>query len=531
MKNSRNRIIIAALMMLIIIPLAAEDIFDPIKNGDLKKIKTLLESDPGLLNTRDNNDRTPLVQAIFSRQVPVLKLLLEKGADCNTVNKEGFTPLHFAVFTSSKEMVGLLVAKGALLNANANVIAATPLDLAVSGGHKEIAEILIAKGAVIDSKDSKGYTPLMKAVMTGRADMVQFLVDKGASINERDEMGSTPLLLASLTGQKVLAEWLVEKGSDVNAVNALGGTPASVAAREGHQETVDMLVAKGAKKESLIEPVLEGDYLGQKIPGLEPERFAPGVVSTEKGELNSVFSTDGQEFYYSIQTGPMNWKIMVMKRMNNRWSKAVPASFSGQFSDVDMAISADGSKLFYSSTRPLEANGVTKKDFDIWMVERSGNDWSKPKNVGAPVNSNESEFYPSLSKDGIMYFQSVRPDSRGMKDIYLSRPVNGKYEKVDNIGAVINSNLSEGDAFIAPDERYMIFSVDRPDGLGLGDLYISFKGQDGIWTAPKNMGDKINSKHHENCPTLSPDGKFLFFTRNNDIFWVDAEVIKSLNGK
>jgi len=370
----------------------------------------------------------------------------------------------------------------------------------------------------------------MKAVSTGRADIVQVLVAKGASLTERDEMGSTPLLLAALTGQKVMAEWLVEKGSNVNAMNALGGTPASVAAREGHQEIVDMLIAKGAKKENLIGPVLEGDYLGQKIPGLAPERFAPAVVSTEKGELNSVFSPEGNEFYYAIQTGPMNWKIMVLKRVDNRWSKPVPASFSGQFSDVDMAISADGRKLFFCSNRPLEKNGEAKKDFDIWMVERKGDDWSKPKNVAAPVNSNESEFYPSFSKDGTLYFQSVRPDSRGMKDIYISRPVNGNYEKVDNLGDIINSNLSEGDALIAPDESFLILSVDRPDGFGQGDLYVCFKGPDGNWTAPKNMGDPINSKHHENCPTLSPDGKFLFFTRNNDIFWVDAAVIKSLNG-
>ncbi len=106
--------------------------------------------------------------------------------------------------------------------------------------------------------------------------MVQILVDKGASLNEKDKMGSTPLLLASLTGQKVLAEWLIEKGADVNAMNDLGGTPASVAFREGHRDIADMLIAKGANKESIIEPVLEGDYLGQKTPGTMPERFAPG---------------------------------------------------------------------------------------------------------------------------------------------------------------------------------------------------------------------------------------------------------------
>jgi ankyrin repeat protein len=530
MKNILSRIIVLALMMLVFIPLAAEDIFEPIKKGDLAKIKVMLESDPGLLNIHGDNDRTPLMEALFSRQAAVFKFLLEKGADFNVSNKDGFTPLHFAVFSVQKELVEMLIAKGAPIDAKANMIAATPLDLAVSGRHKEIVQLLIAKGAALDPKDKKGFTPLMKAISTGQADMVQILVDKGAALNEKDEMGSTPLLLAALTGQKVLAEWLVEKGADVNAMNALGGTPAGVAAREGHRDIADMLIAKGANKESIIEPVLEGDYLGQKTPGTQPERFAPGIVSTEKNELNSVFSADGREFYYAIQTGQMKWVIMVMKRVNDRWSKPAPASFSGQYSDVDLFISVDGKKLFFCSNRPLEKNGAEKKDFDIWMVERDGDDWSKPRHQGAPVNSDESEFYPSLTKDGTLYFQSQRSDSRGSKDIYRSRPVDGKYKKIENVGDVINSDLFEGDVLIAPDEDYMIYSVDRPEGFGRGDLYISFRAENDGWTTPKNMGAQINSEYNENCPILSPDGKFLFFTRNDDIFWVDATVIKGLNG-
>ena len=146
--------------------------------------------------------------------------------------------------------------------------------------------------------------------------------------------------------------------------------------------------------------------------------------------------------------------------------------------------------------------------------------------MGAPVNSGESEFYPSLTKDGTLYFQSQRPDSRGSKDIYRSRPVDGKYKKIENVGDVINSELFEGDVLIAPDEDYMIYSVDRPDGFGRGDLYISFRAENDVWTTPKNMGDRINSEYNENCPILSPDGKFLFFTRNDDIYWLDASVIQ-----
>jgi len=89
--------------------------------------------------------------------------------------------------------------------------------------------------------------------------------------------------------------------------------------------------------------------------------FAPGVVSTEKNELNSVFTPDGKEFYFTIQTGLGKWKIMVMKQENNRWSKPTMTSFSGQYSDVDLFISPDGKKLFYSSNRPWNQMENLKK--------------------------------------------------------------------------------------------------------------------------------------------------------------------------
>lgn len=301
----------------------------------------------------------------------------------------------------------------------------------------------------------------------------------------------------------------------------------SIAVREGQERIVGILRAAGAKIETLDPPALRGEYLGRKKPGLKPERFAPGVVSTERTELNSVFAPDGREFYFTIQTVQGPWKIMVTKLIDGVWTKPEVAFFSGLHSDVDLFISPDGRRLFFCSNRPLDGQGKPRRDYDIWVVERAGEGWSKPANLGAPVNSEGNEFYPSVTRDGTLYFQSARPDARGGRDIYRARIENGAYRKVENLGEPINSTLMEGDGLISPDEEYLVFSVDRQDGFGQGDLYVSFRGRDGAWTEPRNLGNAVNTAAHENCPILSPDGRFFFYTSGGDIYWVSAKIIEA----
>jgi ankyrin repeat protein len=523
----KKRFILLVMVVILFMPVLAQHIFEVVKKGDLEQVKAILEKNPELVDARGENDRTPLMQAALSRQYAVFRFLVEKGADVNLRNKGGYCPLHVVAIRGERELVDLIISKGAEINSNKNVGGTTPLDFAVSRGHKDIVALLIAKGAQLNLKDKRGNTPLLRAMSEGHQDIIKLLLTKGAPVNDKDSMGSTPLLLAALDGQKDLVELLISKGANVNAKNSYGGTPVSVAAREGHQEIVDLLIAKGAKKEFIKQPVLEGEYLGQKKPGLTPELFAPGVVSTEKKELNSVFTPDGKEFYFTIQ-GQGKCKIMVMKQENNRWIKPGVTSFSGEgeYCDIDLFISPDGKKLYYCSNRPLEGKEESKKDFDIWVVERIKDGWSAPQNLGNLINSTEDDFYPSVTRDGTIYFNSLRPDSKGSRDIYRSKPVNGKYEKVENVGDVINSEFFEGDVLISPDEDYMIYTVDRPGGFGRGDLYLSFRDKNDNWTTPENMGNKINTEHHEYCPILSPDGKFLFFSRNNDIFWMDAGIIQ-----
>ena len=301
-------------------------------------------------------------------------------------------------------------------------------------------------------------------------------------------------------------------------------------------------------------PVLRGEYLGQKPPGLKGELFAPGIMSTSLPELNSVFFPGAREVIYSVHVGDMKWAMLMMREESGRWSKPEAAPFSGEYGGVDPFISFDGNTVYFCSNRPRSAGSEQEEDYDIWYVERTAGGWSEPINMGSPINSKSHEFYPSLTRDGTMYFQSHRNGGFGASDIYRAELVNGRYREAELLPEEINSAGSEGDAYIAPDESYLIVSTRREeDNIGRSDLYISFREEDGSWSPLKNMGEQVNSIGGENCQILSPCGRYLFYTsrqykspppdspltydfiRNawgapqnglGDIYWVDAQIIE-----
>lgn len=276
-----------------------------------------------------------------------------------------------------------------------------------------------------------------------------------------------------------------------------------------------------------------GEYLGQKPPGMVAEKFAPGKISTDKSELNCVFTPDGKEVYFSEWNAGVN-TIMMMQWKDGKWSERKIAPFSGKYSDVDPFITADGQRLYFSSMRPIDANGESK-DSDIWYVERlSDGKWSAPINKNLPNSPGKDDYYTSITNNGTLYF-SLFEKHGSPGDIYRSKLLNGKYSAPEKVEFGISTENNEHDPFVSPDENYLIFSSDRPEGFGRNDLYISFKLNDGSWSNPINMGEKINSDGYDFCPMLSQDGKYLFFTRNinrnGDIYWISAEIIEELRSK
>lgn len=246
-------------------------------------------------------------------------------------------------------------------------------------------------------------------------------------------------------------------------------------------------------------------------PGGAPELFGRGTISTGDMELNAAFTPDGRTVYFTKRSPrPQFWAIMVSHLRGGRWSTPEVAEFSGQFNDFDPFISPDGSKLYFSSNRPVD--GGPKTDFDIWVVERTGAGWGPAKHLDAPVNTPAQEFYPTVTRDGTLYFSSTREGGSGAGDIYRARLEGDRYAAPENLGDSVNAKNFDGDPYVAPDESYLVFvSYGRPGGSGDGDLYVSFR-RNGVWSRAENLGPEINSGALDFCPIVSPDGKWLFFT-------------------
>jgi Tol biopolymer transport system component len=199
-------------------------------------------------------------------------------------------------------------------------------------------------------------------------------------------------------------------------------------------------------------------------------------INTVLNERDFALSPDGNEIFYTLQSPGRNFQTIIyrQKDKNGKWSEPAVAPFAGRYSDLEPAFTVDGMKLYFVSNRPI--NGGKVKDFDIWMVEKSGNNWGKPKNIGAPVNSPANEFYPSPAASGSLYFTADYSNGVGKEDIYYSAWDGSRYLAPVPLDTAINSVGFDFNAFVSPDEQFIIFSSQgRKDEIGRGDLYISEK--------------------------------------------------------
>lgn len=307
-----------------------------------------------------------------------------------------------------------------------------------------------------------------------------------------------------------------------------------------------------------------GPYLGQQPPGSTPQLFAPGIVSTGLFTRDISMTPDGTAIYFSVMIGGTEYTaILVTLNVNGRWTRPAVTSFSDNpnWWDGEPCISPDGRHFYFMSNRPDTAAGESEPgDPDIWVMDRTEDGWEAPRNLGAPVNSLDEEYFPSVTNDGTLYFTRQEAGSP-IGYIYRSRNVNGVFEAPERLPETVNAGRTQYNAFVAPDESYIIVPIyGLEDSYGATDYYISFRDSTGSWTKAVNMGAPVNSSARgEYSPYVSPDGRYFFFMSdrhvapepppeqltvdtlqdlfqspsngNANIYWMDAGIIERLRNQ
>ena len=321
--------------------------------------------------------------------------------------------------------------------------------------------------------------------------------------------------------------------------------------------TFSLKCGSRTEKELGLFPILKGPYLGQNPPGAVPLPFAPGIITTGMYTRDITMTPDGQELYFCVSAYGFNL-IFYTRQIDGVWSEPAPAAFIEDFQYMyyEPHVTPNGRRLLFLSNQPSPERG--EKNEDIWAVDRVGDEWGRPYNLGSPINSEHQEYYPSSTRDGTIYFtRQLKGEPTG--HIYRSRYVDGKYTEPRKLGPKVNCGRNHYNAFIDPDERYIIVPlIGRADSYGSTDYYIIFRDENDRWSEPINMGPVINTESgREYSPYVSPDRQYFFFmstrTRqvfdaskflfsfrelvkeysrpqngNADIFWVDADFIEKL---
>ncbi len=267
-----------------------------------------------------------------------------------------------------------------------------------------------------------------------------------------------------------------------------------------------------------------------QIPTDTPLVFGQGIISTENKEFAITFSPEMDELYFTRRKPEEKNKIYNMKFVDGKWSEPELTFFSiDKGWDFEPHINPKGDRLYFGSTRPLN-DTIKSSGMHQWYSEKNDNGWGEPIPLKKPFVARFT-MYITSSENGNLYFtsneQEAKPEDGG---IYSAINEAGQYRIVRRMGKEINfSGKWIAHSFIAPDESYIIYDGESTSGFGGCDLYISFN-KNGAWTESYNLGAEINTDQCEMCPSVSPDGKYLFFHRgrkdNGDIYWVDFGPIK-----
>jgi hypothetical protein len=259
------------------------------------------------MNMPDREGFTPLSIAALYGHAYTVKFFLDKGADINAINNFGATPLFTAASKGQIEIVKILVGRGANIDM-ASRYGTTPLLIAAEYGHIDVVEFLITKGANTKATDASGKTLLFSAASRGHTDIVEMVMNE-ANMETPNNHGATPLFIAASNGHVDTVRFLVTKGANMETVNELGKTPLFVAAEYGNIEVVEFLLTAGAVAPDGIEAIAHGNGYAEIAELIRVSRL-PKWKGFSRSDIEILDSIFNPELANNMSCCPVCFKVV-----------------------------------------------------------------------------------------------------------------------------------------------------------------------------------------------------------------------------
>lgn len=276
------------------------------------------------------------------------------------------------------------------------------------------------------------------------------------------------------------------------------------------QKTIRHKIEKSlAAKKMIAEPInAEIINLGKNINTAAPE-YVPVLTVDEQ----TMYFTSRRKGSTGGMLDPLNKyfeDIYVSKKTDSTWSKPknLGKPVNSETHDATVSLSGDGKQMFIYRTNKELTGG------DIYSTKKIDNEWSIPKKLSSEINSEYGlETCAILSPDEqTIYFSSNREGGYGGKDLYrIKKMPNENWSKAQNLGPTINTPYDEDSPFIHPDGKTLFFSSKGHHNIGGYDIFEVSKTEYG-WTAPKNMGYPINTVSEDIFFVVSADGKRAYYS-------------------
>jgi len=211
-----------------------QEFIDAATQGDVAKVKEMLQGDPSLAQSRDEKGLSVVLKATYYGKRDVVEALLASGVELN---------IFEAAATGQTDRVRALIEHDPALVDSYSPDGFAPLSLAAFFGHPDTVDALLAAGAEVNapSRETMKLTPLASALATGHNQIARTLIDHGANVNAKGDTDVTPLHTAAARGNIEAATFLLEHGADINATTTDGKKPISYAEERNHPEMVDFL--------------------------------------------------------------------------------------------------------------------------------------------------------------------------------------------------------------------------------------------------------------------------------------------------